>query len=66
MMPMNNLLAQFPQFMQQMKGKNPNEILQQMLNSGNITQSQLNQVQQMRDQMISQFNSFKSMFGFKS
>lgn len=60
-----NFLQQFPQFMQQMRGKDPNEMLQQMLSSGKLNQSQLDQAQQMAKQMGEQFNGFKSMFGFK-
>lgn len=61
---MNNL-AMFPQFMQQMRGRNPNEIINQMLQSGKINQQQLNMVQQQAQQMQSQFAQFKGMFGFK-
>lgn len=57
--PMN-----FVQFMNQMKGKNPNEVLNQMLTSGKINQSQLNQAQEMAKQMEDQLSGFKSMFGF--
>lgn len=59
--PPNN----FIQFMQQMKGQNPNELINQLLTSGKINQTQLNQVQQMAQQMQDQFTGFKSMFGFK-
>lgn len=59
-----NPMQMFPQFMQQMKGKNPNDILSQLVSSGKINQSQLNQAQQMAQQMAGQFDSFKSMFGF--
>lgn len=58
--PMN-----FMQFMQQMRGKNPNEVMQQLLSSGKLNQNQLNQAQQMVKQLESQFSGFKSMFGFK-
>ena len=61
---MNNL-GMFPQFMQQMKGKDPNQIISQMLQSGKINQQQLNMVQQQAQQMQSQFAQFKNMFGFK-
>lgn len=57
--PMN-----FVQFMNQMRGKDPNQLLQDMLSSGKINQNQLNQAQQMAKQMESQFSGFKSMFGF--
>lgn len=62
--PMNMMQA-FQQFMQQNQGKNPNEILNQMLTSGKINQSQLNQAQQMAQQMRGQFNGLKGVFGFK-
>lgn len=62
--PMNMMQA-FQQFMQQNQGKNPNDILNQMLTSGKINQSQLNQAQQIAQKMAGQFNGMKSMFGFK-
>lgn len=61
---MNNL-GMFPQFMQQMKGKDPNQIINQMIQSGKINQQQLNMVQQQAQQMQNQFAQFKGMFGFK-
>lgn len=57
-------LPDFVQFMQQMRGKNPNEIINQMVLSGKINQQQLNQVQQQANSMMSQFDGFKNMFGF--
>lgn len=62
--PMNMIQA-FQKFMQQNQGKNPNEMIQQMLSSGRISQSQLDQAQQMARQMQGQFEGLKSMFGFK-
>lgn len=62
--PMNMIQA-FQQFMQQNQGKNPNEMIQQALSSGKISQQQLNQVQQMAQQVQAQLNGLKSMFGFK-
>lgn len=55
MIPQNNMLAQFQQFRQQMKGKNPHEEINKLLQSGAISQQQLNQAQQMAQQ-------FKTMF----
>lgn len=60
-----NMMNAFQQFMQQNKGKNPNELLNQLLNSGQINQSQLNQAQAMYQKMGGMFNGMKSMFGFK-
>lgn len=54
MMPGNNILAQFQQFRQQMQGKNPHEEINKLLQSGAISQQELNQAQQ----MAQQFQSF--------
>lgn len=59
---MNN---QFQRFMMQMKGQDPNKIINQMIQSGKLSQAQLDQVQQQAKIMEKQFESFKSMFGFK-
>lgn len=58
------MIFQFPQFMQQMRGKNPDQLLQQVVQSGRVSQQQLNQAQQMADQMKGQFEQFRGMFGF--
>ena len=60
-----NPMQMFPQFMQQMRGKNPNEMIQQYISTGQINQNQLNQIQQKAQQIQDQFTGFKSMFGFK-
>lgn len=52
------MMAQFQQFMQQMQGKNPNAIIQDMLQSGKISQAQLNQAQQQAMQMKQMFAPF--------
>ena len=54
----------FIKFMQSMKGKYPNQIISNMVNSGQISQQQLNIVQQKAKQFSGLFNGFKSMFGF--
>ena len=51
----NNILAQFQQFKKQMHGKNPQEEINRLLQSGAINQQQLNQAQQMAQQMQSLF-----------
>lgn len=58
-------MRMFQQFMQSMRGKDPNQILNQMISSGQISQQQLNQVQMQAKQMENQFEGFKKMFGFK-
>ena len=53
----NNILSQFQQFREQMQGKNPQEEINKLLQSGKINQQQLNQVQQMAQQMQSLFKN---------
>lgn len=53
----NNIVAQFQHFVQQMKGKNPNEEINKLLQSGAINQQQLNQAQQMAQQMQDLFKN---------
>ena len=55
MMPQNNMFAQFQQFRQQMQGKNPHEEINKLLQSGAISQQQLNQAQQMAQQFQTMF-----------
>lgn len=64
--PKGNMGApDFIQFMKSMKGKDPNQIINNMISSGQISQQQLNIVQQKAKQFRGLFNGFKSMFGFK-
>lgn len=46
-----NMLQQFQQFKKQMQGVNPQEEVQKLLQSGKISQSQLDKAQQMAQQM---------------
>lgn len=62
--PMNMMQA-FQQFMQQNQGKNPNEMIQQLLSSGKLNQQQLNQAQQIAKQMEGPLSGLKGMFGFQ-
>lgn len=55
----NNMMAQFQRFMQQMKGRNPHEEINKLLQSGKISQQQLNQAQQMAQQMQGMLGMFK-------
>lgn len=59
----NPMLQQFQNFMQQMKGKDPNAMIQEMVSSGRISQTQLDQVQKQAQQMQGMFNSMRGMFG---
>lgn len=58
--PMGN----FDNFMQQMRGQNPRAIINQMVQSGRISQEQLNAVQQRAQQMGGMFSRIKSRYGF--
>lgn len=54
----------FIQFLQQNKGKNPNQILQEMMGSGQISQQQLNMAQAMAKRLEQQFSGLRGMFHF--
>lgn len=58
------MISQFVPFMQQMRGQNPQQMLNQMMQSGRINQQQLNQAQQAAQQMQGRFEQFRGMFGF--
>lgn len=60
----NNPMQSFMQFMQSMKGKDPNAVLNELVSSGKINQQQLNVAQQKAKEMSGAFNSFRSVFGF--
>lgn len=64
MMNPMQMMNMFPQFMQQMRGKDPNQMLNELLSSGKVNQEQVNQAQKMAEQMGGRLNQFKSMFGF--
>lgn len=59
----NPMLQNFQRFMQQMQGKDPNQIIQQMVSSGRISQAQLDQAQRQAQQMKSLFEPMRGMFG---
>lgn len=46
-----NLMGDFQRFMEQMQEKDPNQEIAKLLQSGKISQAQLNQAQQMAQQM---------------
>ena len=50
-----NMMGDFQRFLQQMQGKNPHEEIAKLLQSGRVSQAQLNQAQQMASQFASQF-----------
>ena len=58
-----NMMQQFRQFMEQMKGQDPNQIIQQMVSSGKVSQAQLDEAQRQARQMQGMFDSMRGMFG---
>lgn len=51
----NNFQSNFQRFMQQMQGRNPHEEINKLLQSGKISQAQLNQAQRMAQQFSGMF-----------
>ncbi len=60
----NPMMQQFPEFMRQMKGKDPNAVINEMVSSGKLSQQQLDQAQHQARQISGMFDQFKSMFHF--
>lgn len=50
-----NMMADFQKFMQQMQGRNPHQEIANLLQSGRVSQQQLNQAQQMAQQFMGMF-----------
>ena len=57
-----NMMRQFQQFMNQMRGKDPNQIINEMVSSGKISQQQLDAAQKQAQQMQGMFEGMRSMF----
>lgn len=55
--PMNPMFQQFLQFKKTFNG-NPQQIIQNMINSGKISQAQVNQLAQQANQLYEQFKPF--------
>ena len=51
-------------FMNQMRGQNPRQIINQLVSSGQMTQQQLNVLQQKAQEMSGVFGQFKARCGF--
>lgn len=58
-----NMMQQFQQFMNQMKGQDPNKILNDLVSSGKVSQQQLDAAQKQAQQMKSMFEGMRGMFG---
>lgn len=53
-----NMMQQFQKFMEEMRGKNPTDEINKLLQSGKVDQGHLNQAQQMAQQMQGMFKGF--------
>ena len=58
-----NMIQQFQQFMNQMRGKNPNAMIQELVSSGRVSQQQLDQAQKQAQKMQGMFEGMRGMFG---
>ena len=58
-----NMMQQFQSFMQQMQGKDPNAMIQELVSSGRVSQQQLDAAQKQAQQMASMFEGMRGMFG---
>jgi hypothetical protein len=60
----NPMMIQFNQFMQQMKGQDPQKVLEQLVKSGKVSQKQLNEAQKKAQAIGSQLESLRRNYGF--
>lgn len=58
-----NMIQQFQQFMNQMRGKDPNAMIQELVSSGRVSQQQLDAAQKQAQQMQGMFEGMRGMFG---
>ena len=58
-----NMMQQFQQFMNQMRGKDPNAMIQDLVSSGRVSQQQLDAAQKQAQQMQGMFEGIRGMFG---
>ena len=54
-----DIMGDFQRFMQQMQGVNPHQEINRLLQSGQISQAQLNEAQRMAQQMQGMLGMFK-------
>lgn len=57
-----SMMQQFQSFMNQMKGKDPNAMIQELVSSGRVSQQQLDAAQRQAQQMASMFEPMRGMF----
>ena len=59
-----DMAQQFQRFMEQMRGQNPQQILNDLVASGKVSQQQLDAAQKQAQQMQGMFKGMRNMFGF--
>lgn len=59
----NPIEKQFNMFMQQMKGQDPNQLLNQLVSSGKVSQNQINQAHKQVENLKSQLDGLRKTFG---
>ena len=59
----NPLQMQFNQFMQQVKGQDPNALNQKLVSSGRVSQKQLDMAQKQAEMYKSQLDGMRKTFG---
>ena len=57
----NNMFSQFMRFMNDMRGQDPNKLIQQKISEYNISQNQLNQIQQKANELNSMFSQMRRL-----
>lgn len=57
-----NMMQQFQQFMNQMRGKDPNAMIQELVSSGRVSQQQLDAAQKQAQQMQGMFEGMRGVF----
>jgi len=62
-MPQNPMLGQFSKFMNMMRGKDPQQMLNELVSSGRVNQAQLDAAQKQARQMGGMFDQLKGTFG---
>ena len=58
-----NMIQQFQRFMNQMRGKDPNAMIQELVSSGRVSQQQLDQAQKQARQMAGMFEGMRGVLG---
>ena len=56
-----NMMQQFQTFMQQMRGKDPNAMIQELVSSGRVSQQHLDQAQKQAQQIANTFQSIPGL-----